>query len=71
MKERTAETPPIRKSADYMPGQRLRRTRQAEKHTSKFLGRFTLLGVGHFDIKMREGIGKEEGRVEMMERRRG
>jgi hypothetical protein len=27
MKERTAETPPIRKSADYMPGQRGGRTR--------------------------------------------
>jgi hypothetical protein len=35
---------------------------QAEKHTSKLLGRFTLLDVGHFDIKIRGGIGKEEGR---------
>jgi hypothetical protein len=35
---------------------------QAKKHTSKLLGRFTLLGVGHFDIKIRKGIGKEEGR---------
>ena len=42
---------------------------QAEKHTSEILGRFTLLDVGHFNIKMREGIGKEEGRVEMMEGR--
>jgi hypothetical protein len=54
----------MRKSADYMPGQRLGSTRhKAEKHTSKILWGFTLLdGFGHFDIKMREGIGKEEGR---------
>jgi len=60
----------MRKSADYMPGQRLGRTRhKAEKLTSKLLGGFTLLGgVGHFDIDMREGIGKEEA-VEMMARR--
>jgi hypothetical protein len=62
MKERTAETPPMRKSADYMPGQRLKDKTQAEKHTSKVLRRFTLLDFGHFNIKMREGIGKEEGR---------
>ncbi len=62
-KERTAETPPMRKSADYMPGQRRGKDKtQTGKHTGKLLGSLALLDFSHFDIRTREGIGKEEGR---------
>jgi hypothetical protein len=53
----------MRKSADYIArSATLKDKTQAKKHTSKLLGRFTLLDVGHFNIKRREGMGKEEGR---------